>query len=92
MPFGRAGSTPVSGIFPQLLPKIMPELQDKLIGLGIAEEQIDSIPETVLGFIKEKLPEGTEGIVDSLIAGETPDLGDIVGSGLLDKAKGLFEG
>lgn len=68
----------------------MQELNDKLIGLGIAEDQIDSILETVFESIKEKLPEGTEEILNSLIAGETPDIGDLSSGGLLDKAKGSF--
>ncbi|MDB4500832.1 hypothetical protein N9224_01495 [Akkermansiaceae bacterium] len=68
----------------------MPEVKGILI--GITKDQIDSILETVFGFIKEKLPEGTEGIVDSLIAGEIHDLGDLASGGLLDKAKGLLEG
>lgn len=80
MPFGRAGSTPVSGIFPNPSPQIMPEVKDILI--GIAKDQNHSILETVFGFIKEKLPGGTEGIVDSLIAGEIHDLGDLASGGL----------
>ncbi|MGJ8695952.1 MAG: hypothetical protein ACSHYF_06515 [Verrucomicrobiaceae bacterium] len=69
----------------------MEELKQKLAGLGIAEDQIDSIIETVFGFIKDKLPDGMEGIADSLMKGETPDLGD-VGGDLMNKAKGLFGG
>ena len=71
--------------------KTMEELKEKLAGLGIAEEQIDSVIETVFGFIKDKLPDGMEGIADSLMNGETPDMGDL-GGGLMDKAKGLFGG
>lgn len=70
----------------------MQELKDKLTALGIAEDQIDGVIETVFGFIKDKLPDGMEGIAESLMNGETPDLGDIAGGGLMDKAKGLFGG
>jgi len=69
----------------------MEELRAKLAGIGIAEDQIDSVIETVFDFIKEKLPEGMEGIADSLMNGETTNLGSI-GSGLLEKAKRFFGG
>jgi len=71
----------------------MDELKEKLAALGLPAEQIDSVLETVLGFVKEKLPDGMEGMVDSLIAGETPDLGDLGDVGdIMNKAKGLFGG
>ncbi|MDA7536721.1 hypothetical protein N8568_00765 [bacterium] len=69
----------------------MEELKAKLAGLGIAEDQVDGAIETVFGFIKEKLPDGMEGIADSLMNGETPNMGDL-GGDLMDKAKGLFGG
>ncbi len=71
----------------------MDELKEKLAALGLPTEQVEGVMETVLGFLKDKMPEGMEGIVDSLMAGETPDLGDLGGAGdLVDKAKGLFGG
>ncbi len=66
----------------------MDELKEKLAALGLPAEQIDSVLETVFGFIKDKLPDGMEDMVESLINGETPD----IGGGLLDKAKNLFGG
>ena len=65
----------------------MDELKEKLAGLGINEDQIDGVIETVVEFIKGKLPEGMEGMVQGLMDGDTPG-----GDDLLDKAKGLFGG
>lgn len=69
----------------------MEELKEKLIGLGIAEEQIEGVIDTVLGFLRDKLPAGMQGIVDSIKNGETPgldDLGDLGGIG--DAIGGIF--
>ena len=52
-------------------------------------EQVDGALKTVAEFVKAKLPEEYQGIVDSLLAGETPDLASL-GGGLLDKVKGMF--
>lgn len=69
----------------------MEELKEKLASLGIEEEKLDGIVETVVGFLKEKLPPGMEGIVDSIANGETPDLDDLGGvGGVLDSVKGMF--
>ena len=65
----------------------MDELKEKLAGLGIPTDQIENVIETVFGFIKDKLPDGMGGIVDSL----TGDGGDDEES-ILEKAKGLFGG
>jgi hypothetical protein len=65
----------------------MEELKEKLAALGINEDQIDGVIETVVDFIKGKLPEGMEGMVQSLMDGDGPDASD-----LLNKAKGLFGG
>ncbi len=71
----------------------MDELKEKLAALGLPTEQIDSVLETVLGYLKDQLPEGMSGIVDSLIAGEAPDLGELGGvDDIMNKAKGLFGG
>ena len=60
------------------------QLMDKLgLDEGISQQAIDM----VLGFVKDKLPENVQGLVDSVTSGEMPDTG-----GLLDKAKGLFGG
>ena len=65
----------------------MNELKQKLIDLGLSEEMSQQAIDTVLGYVKEKLPENMQGMVDSAAEGEMPDVG-----GLLDKAKGLFGG
>ena len=64
----------------------MEELKEKLSALGIDDDKIDGVIETVMGFIKDKLPEGMGGMVDSLV-GEGGGMDDI-----LEKAKGLFGG
>ncbi|MDF1713634.1 MAG: hypothetical protein P1U90_15455 [Akkermansiaceae bacterium] len=66
----------------------MDELKEKLADLGIEADQIDGVIETVLEFIKNKLPDGLEGMFDSVIKGEIPE----IGGDLLEKAKGLFGG
>lgn len=69
----------------------MDEIKEKLAGLGISEEQIDGVLETVFGFVKEKLPDSMGGMVDSIMNGE-----EISTEGLVDDAvdavKGLFGG
>jgi len=66
----------------------MDELKEKLAGLGIETEKMDDVIQTVLGFVKDKLPDGMEGMFDSVLKGEVPE----IGSDLLDKAKGMFGG
>lgn len=66
----------------------MDELKERLANFGIEADKIDGTIETVLGFIKEKLPPGMESIVDSLMKGDAPD----IGGDALDKVKGLFGG
>jgi hypothetical protein len=67
----------------------MNELKEKLAALGLSGEQDDGALSTVAEFVKAKLPQEYQGIVDSLLAGETPDLASL-GGGLLDKVKGMF--
>lgn len=67
----------------------MNELKEKLASLGLSEEQVDGALRTVAEFVKGKVPAEYQGIVDSLLAGETPDL-SALGGGLLDKVKGMF--
>lgn len=64
--------------------EIKKQLSEKL---GLSEEISQQAVDMVLGFVKDKLPEGMQGIVDSAMNGEMPDT-----DGLLDKAKGLFGG
>ena len=66
----------------------MDELKEQLMEkLGLDEGISNQAITIVLGFVKDKLPEGMQGMVDSAISGEMPDSDD-----LLDKAKGLFGG
>jgi hypothetical protein len=67
----------------------MNELKQRLSALGLSEEQVDGAIKTVAEFVKSKLPPEYQGAVDSLMAGETPDL-SALGGGLLDKVKGMF--
>ena len=66
----------------------MEELKKLLMDkLGLDEAASEQAIDTVLGFVKDKLPENVQGFVDAAANGEMPDTGD-----LLDKAKGLFGG
>ena len=51
---------------------------------GISETQAKQSVETVMGFLKDKLPAGLGTQVESLMKGGTPDLGNI-GDGIKDK-------
>ena len=65
----------------------MDELKEKLLALGVNEDQIDGVIEAFVDFIKCKLPDGMEGMVQGLMDGNGSDAND-----LLDQAKGLFGG
>ena len=66
----------------------MDELKKQLAEkLGLSEDISDQAINMVLGFIKDKLPDGMQDMVDSAMSGDMPDTDD-----LLDKAKGLFGG
>ncbi|MFC7339016.1 hypothetical protein ACFQY0_17600 [Haloferula chungangensis] len=67
----------------------MNELKQRLAALGLSSEQVDQIVETVAGFVKEKLPEQYQPMVDDLLDGKTPDLSAIAG-GMLGKLKNFF--
>ncbi|MFT6864189.1 MAG: hypothetical protein ACJAVK_002752 [Akkermansiaceae bacterium] len=66
----------------------MEELKEKLAALGIEDDKIDGVIETVLDFVKGKLPDGMESMLDSVLKGEMPE----IGGDMLDKVKGLFGG
>ena len=66
----------------------MDELKEKLAALGLESDKIEGVIETVLGFVKDKLPDGMGGMLDGLISGEDGEDGESI----LDKAKGLFGG
>jgi hypothetical protein len=48
--------------------------------VGINEEQARQAVETVLGFLKEKLPEPISGQLEAAVEGNLGDLGDLAGS------------
>ena len=68
----------------------MNELKQRLASLGLSEQQVDGAIATVADFVKSKLPPEYQGMVDSLMAGQTPDL-SALGGGILDKVKGMFD-
>lgn len=68
----------------------MEELKKQLMDqLGLDDLTSNKAIELVLGFIKDKLPENLQGMVDSLISGEG---GDDDAGGALDTIKGMFGG
>lgn len=67
----------------------MNELKEKLMALGLSAEQAEGALKTVGEFVKSKLPVEYQGMVDSLMAGQSPDL-SALGGGILDKVKGMF--
>lgn len=67
----------------------MNELKERLAAIGLSSEQVDQTIETVAGFVKEKLPEQYQPMVDDMLDGKAPDLSQIAG-GLLGKMKDLF--
>lgn len=63
----------------------MDELKNQLVEkLGIDESMANSAIEMVLGFVKDKLPEGLQGPLESVMKGED------VSDSALDAVKGLF--
>lgn len=63
----------------------MDELKKRLMErVGLDEEQSSQALETVLGYIKEQLPEHLRGMVDGLLSGG--------GDNPLDAVKGFFGG
>jgi hypothetical protein len=57
---------------------------DELIKLvsskvGISEAQAKEAIETVLGFVKDKLPAPLAGQIDAVLEGDLGDLGDVTG-------------
>jgi len=66
----------------------MNELKEKLVSLGLDEDKAEEVIQAVAEFVKSKLPSEYHGAVDSLLAGEVPDLGAF--GGLLGGLKGFF--
>jgi hypothetical protein len=82
-----AGSSPVPGTTAlriSNITNIMDELKQRLAALGLSPEQVDSALQTIAGFVKEKLPENYQPMVDDLLEGRTPDLSQLAG-GLLGR-------
>ncbi|MGD9406160.1 MAG: hypothetical protein PVH95_13530 [Anaerolineae bacterium] len=48
--------------------------------VGINEDQARQAVKTVVGFLKEKLPEPLAGQLEAALEGDTSDLGDMAGS------------
>jgi hypothetical protein len=57
--------------------------------VGISESQAKSAVDTIVSFLKDKLPGGLGGQVESFINGNSSSVGNAV-DGLKEKAGGLF--
>jgi hypothetical protein len=44
---------------------------------GISEDQARTAVQTVIGYLKEKLPAPVAGQIDAVLGGSTPNLGDV---------------
>ncbi|MBL7731173.1 MAG: hypothetical protein JNM88_08355 [Chitinophagaceae bacterium] len=56
---------------------------------GISEGQAKSAIDTVVSFLKDKLPGGIGGQVESFLSGNAGKVGDVI-DGIKDKAGGMF--
>ena len=69
----------------------MEELKQQLMEkIGLDADKSSSAIQIVVNFIKDKLPENLQGMVDKAIGGGGDDDGE--GGGALDKVKGLLGG
>ncbi|MFD0893588.1 hypothetical protein KBB96_07420 [Luteolibacter ambystomatis] len=66
----------------------MKELEDKLTGLGLSQEQAQQAIQAVVDFIKAKIPGEYQGMLDQVMAGQMPDLSAL--GGIVGGLKGLF--
>ncbi len=57
----------------------MNELKDKLTALGLSDEMATQVIATVAEFAKSKLPEKFHGMLDDVMAGQSPNLGSLGG-------------
>lgn len=55
----------------------------------ISEGQAKSAIDTVVSFLKDKLPGGIGGQVESFLSGNAGKVGDVI-DGIKDKAGGMF--
>lgn len=56
---------------------------------GISDSQAKMAVDTVVSFLKDKMPAGTGGQVESFLKGGTGGLGDLAGN-LKDKVGGML--
>lgn len=69
----------------------MQELIEKLIAeVGLSSEQASKTVETVLNFVKTKLPPAFSGNIESLLAGKTTEVKQ-ESEGIMDKAEDFAE-
>jgi len=82
-------SVQVRVLFPVLLKIriIMDELKQKLIALGLSEEMVAKVIQTVGEFVQSKVPGVDRQAVEKLLAGDTSDLMSIGASLLASKFK-----
>lgn len=81
----------VRPLFPVFHPKpAMNELIQRLTALGLSEDMAKQAIQTVGEFIKSKVPEDYQPMVDQVLAGQSPDLGKL--GGILGQLKGFFGG
>lgn len=57
---------------------------------GISNDQAKMAVETVVGFLKDKMPAGIGSQVESFIKGGTGSVADAAMDGLKDKIGGIF--
>ncbi len=67
----------------------MDELLKKIQDLDISPEKAQEVLDTVVGFLKDKLPGGLGEKVEDLLDGKGDDVAKLVG-GLGDKLGGMF--
>ena len=68
----------------------MNELKLKLAALGLSETQVDQVIVTMAEFAKARLPQNLHPMLDDVLAGKAPDLGQM--GGMLGGLKGMFGG
>jgi len=65
----------------------MNELKERLTALGLSPEMAEKAIATVADYVKSKVPEPYDKMIDEVLAGKSPDLGGILGG-----LGGLFGG
>jgi hypothetical protein len=67
------------GLAPPKTRYSMNELKEKLNALGLSDEMVSSVINTVADFAKSKLPENLHGMLDDVLSGKSPELGGLGG-------------